>query len=210
MRKLFAAFGAVAAAACSVVGVRDAPEPPHAVVERLSETVEVRRYAPRVAAEARLGEGGGRNAAFGLLFDYISGANRPGEKIAMTAPVATDEGAGGEEIAMTAPVAEDRGPDGYAMRFFLPAAYQSASAAPQPTDPRVSLVEAPEQTVAVRRFSGLRDAETIAENRRALFAALEGSGWRPTGPAESWFYDPPWTLPQARRNEIAVPVSRED
>jgi hypothetical protein len=206
MRTLIAAIGVVATAACSVVGVRDTPEPEYDVVERLGEDVEIRRYAPRVAAEARMGAGGSRNAAFGLLFDYISGANRPAEKIAMTAPVATDE-AEGAEIAMTAPVAEDRR-DGYAMRFFLPRRYDSAAAAPQPTDSRVRLVEAPEQIIATLRFSGSRGAEHVAERRAALLRALEGSGWRPAGPAESWFYDPPWTLPPARRNEIAIPVER--
>jgi len=24
-----------------------------------------------------------------------------------------------------------------------------------------------------------------------------------------WFYDPPWTIPWARRNEVAVPVARD-
>ena len=210
MRKLLAVFGAVATAACSVVGVRDTPEPDYTVVEELGEAVEIRRYAPRVAAEARMGDDAGRNAAFGLLFDYISGANRPSEKIAMTAPVATEE-AGGTEIAMTAPVAEDRdAQDGYAMRFFLPRRYDSAASAPQPTDDRVWLVEAPEQTIATLRFSGSRDAEHVREKRAELLRALEGSGWRPAGAAESWFYDPPWTLPPARRNEIAIPVERAE
>jgi hypothetical protein len=35
---------------------------------------------------------------------------------------------------------------------------------------------------------------------------LAGSGWQPAGAAEAWFYDPPWTIPALRRNEIAVPV----
>jgi len=28
-----------------------------------------------------------------------------------------------------------------------------------------------------------------------------------TGPVVDWFYDPPWTLPWVRRNEVAVPVA---
>lgn len=28
----------------------------------------------------------------------------------------------------------------------------------------------------------------------------------PDGPPVAWFYDPPWTIPMLRRNEIAVPV----
>jgi hypothetical protein len=203
MRGLFAPFAALLSAACSVVGVSDTPEPEFTVVDRLGEAVEVRRYAPRVAVEARMPEGG-RNAAFGRLFDYISGANDGGGKIAMTTPVATDEGA---EIAMTAPVATDEaGPGGgYAMRFFLPKQYDAATA-PRPTDDRLRIVDYPEQTIAVIRFSGLRDESNIAEHRDRLLSALDGSDWRPTGPAESWFYDPPWTLPPMRRNEIAIPV----
>jgi hypothetical protein len=28
-----------------------------------------------------------------------------------------------------------------------------------------------------------------------------------TGPPTAWFFDPPWTLPFRRRNEIAIPVN---
>lgn len=199
MRSISTVFGAVLTAACSVVGVSDTPEPPYTVVDRLGEAAEVRRYGPRIAAEATV-PGGGRNAAFGLLFDYITGANEGGAKIAMTTPVATDEA--GETIAMTAPVAEG---EGFAMRFFLPESYTAATA-PRPKDPRVRIVALPAREVATLRFSGSRDADTLAGKRQALAALLDGSGWRAAGPAQSWFYDPPWTLPPMRRNEIAIPV----
>jgi hypothetical protein len=202
MRSFVSALGALVAGACSVVGVSDTPEPPHAVLERLGEAAEVRRYAPRVAAEATI-EGGGRNAAFGLLFDYITGANDGGAKIAMTTPVATEEA--GAKIAMTAPVAEG---DGFSMRFFLPEGY-TAETAPRPQDPRVRIVALPAEEVAVLRFSGARDAGALAEKRRALEALIAASDWEAAGPAQSWFYDPPWTLPPMRRNEIAIPVARE-
>lgn len=32
-------------------------------------------------------------------------------------------------------------------------------------------------------------------------------GFDAAGEPSAWFYDPPWTLPFCRRNEIAVPVS---
>jgi hypothetical protein len=201
MRGLFSALGAVVAGACSVVGVSDTPEPPHTIVERLGENAEVRRYAPRVAAEATV-PGGGRNAAFGLLFDYITGANDGGAKIAMTTPVATEEA--GERIAMTAPVAEG---EGFSMRFFLPEGY-TAETAPAPRDERVRIVALPAREIATLRFSGSRDAATLAEKRARLEALIAASDWRATGPAQSWFYDPPWTLPPMRRNEIAIPVER--
>jgi hypothetical protein len=208
MKRIAAILAALAAAGCSVAGVRTAAEPRYDVVATLGPDVEIRRYAPRVAVEARLTDAGGdpRSRAFGLLFDYIAGANDGGAKIAMTAPVATDEAAG-VRMAMTAPVAEPPAEGGFAMRFFLPDGY-AAGGAPRPSDPRLTLVALPEAEVAALRFSGLRSAAALEAAAQRLDAALAPSAWRPAGPPEAWFYDPPWTLPPLRRNEIAVPVVR--
>jgi hypothetical protein len=199
MRRAFAGLAALAAAGCSVVGLGEkTPEPSHVVLSALGPDTEIRRYAPQVAAVASMANG--ENAAFGLLFDYISGANDGGTKIAMSAPVAVSQK--GERIAMTAPVAVADGQ----MRFFLPPG-ATAETAPRPTDPRVRLEAVPERTIAVRRFSGLRTEGALARERAALMARLETSEWMTAGPVEGWFYDPPWTLPPFRRNEVAVPVA---
>ena len=195
---------------CSVIGIRSGYEqPPYTVLERIGDTVEVRRYDSRLAAEASVEAGSaeaGRNEAFRLLFNYISGANQGQSKVAMTAPV--EVGAEAEKIAMTVPVetaAADYGR--YTMRFFFPSAYTEATA-PEPTDPTVRIVKLPEVTVAVRRFSGSWDEEQLERRKAELLRALEESGWRPIGKPTSLFYDPPWTLPFLRRNEVAVPVAR--
>jgi len=39
-----------------------------------------------------------------------------------------------------------------------------------------------------------------------LARALEGSPWIAVGEPVALFYDPPWTLPFLRRNEVAVRV----
>ena len=109
---------------------------------------------------------------------------------------------------MTAPVETSHGAAGsYAMRFFLPAAY-SVENAPVPNDPRVEIVAVPPTTVAAIRFTGLAGDETTAERRRDLLASLDGSDWQAVGSPVSLFYDPPWTLPFLRRNEVAVEVTR--
>lgn len=189
-------------AGCSVFGDRRTPEPPHAVVELLAGDVEIRRYAPQVAVEAPMTDG--RNRAFGLLFDYIGGANDGGDRIAMTAPVAT--GGEGARIDMTAPVATSAADGAAVMRFFLPPDYDLGSA-PTPLDPRLRLVATPETHYAVARFPGLGSDYAVARARDRVDAALAASAWEAAGPAETWFYDPPWTLPPFRRNEAAVPVS---
>jgi hypothetical protein len=194
--------------ACSVFGVRSGTEQaPYTVVAHLDENTEVRRYPPQLVAETSVtapDESSARNKAFRALFDYISGANRSQTKVAMTAPVET--AAKAEKIAMTVPVetkAQATGP--YVMRFFLPAGY-TLETAPQPTNPDVRIFEVPGRTVAVLRFSGSRGSDNVARHQSELDTVLDGSGWRPAGEPFSMFYDPPWTIPFLRRNEVAVPV----
>jgi hypothetical protein len=93
------------------------------------------------------------------------------------------------------------------MRFFLPTSYTPASA-PEPTDPRVQIIELPSTTKAVLRFSGWSGDDSIEDNTGLLREALDGSDWTVAGDPTTLFYDPPWTLPFFRRNEIAIPVER--
>lgn len=211
---LLLAVGCVTLAGCSFFGIRSGTEQvSYTVVETIAPSVEIRSYGSRLAAETVMDaadEDDGRNAAFRVLFDYITGANRPQAEIAMTAPVETEARGGGDDaakIAMTAPVETNDAGDGrIAMRFFLPAAY-TAETAPAPTDPRVRIVEIPGQTIAVLRFTGARDEAHVADQRAHLLQALEDSAWRPVAEPVALFYDPPWTLPFLRRNEVAATVT---
>ncbi len=194
--------------ACSMFGVRSGTEQAsYTVVAELDGNAEVRRYPRQLVAETTVAapdERSGRSKAFRALFDYISGANRSQAKVAMTTPVET--AAGPEKIAMTVPVETKAQATGsYTMRFFLPAGY-TLETAPRPTDPDVRLFEVPERMVAALRFGGSRDAANVARHRSDLDMALDGSGWRAAGEPFSLFYDPPWTIPFLRRNEVAVPV----
>ncbi|MBB4284409.1 SOUL family heme-binding protein [Roseospira goensis] len=189
-------------------------QPTYEVVDTLDDATEVRRYAPRLAAEARLPGGDGtmaRGRAFRILFDYIAGANTGGRKIAMTTPVESGRRSG-QRIAMTTPVETAAGPGrgggGYAMRFFLPASF-TLETAPAPTDDRVALVEIPAATVAVRRFTGLRGTPMVDRQKAKLRQTLARAAdrWQAQGTPVAWFYDPPMTLPFLRRNEVAVTVA---
>ena len=198
--------------ACSVVGVRSGTEQArYDVVAQLADSVEVRRYAPRLAAETTVDgdELAARSTGFQRVAGYIFGANSRRASIAMTAPVAVAAAAparGGETIAMTAPVAQARAADGrWTIRFFLPAGLAAADA-PVPNDARVVLVPVPAETVAVLRYTGSTGADAVARARQRLRASLAASDWSAAGEPVSWFYDPPWTLPPLRRNEAAVPV----
>ena len=199
-------LGSLLLSACSAFGIRSGTEEPrHTTVERLGN-VEIRRYAPRLAAETTVpGDAyAARGEGFRRLAGYIFGGNQRRTRIDMTAPVAQSS-APGERIAMTAPVAQAQGEAGWIIRFFLPA---SLTDPPAPNDARVRIAPVPEETVAVLRFSGTASADTVADRTEALMTALSRSPWHPAGEPVAWFYDPPWTLPPLRRNEVAVPVAR--
>ena len=199
--------------ACSVVGVRSGTEQPrYDVVAPLADGVEIRRYAPRLAAETTVdgSEHDARSTGFRRVAGYIFGGNSGRARTAMTAPVAVAAAGQGERIAMTAPVAQARDPDGrWTIRFFLPAGLAEADA-PVPDDARVRVVAVPAETVGVLRYTGSISADAVTRARARLRDALAGSGWTASGEPVSWFYDPPWTLPPLRRNEAAIPVVRAE
>ena len=202
-------LGTLFVSACSVVGIRSGTEEPHYdVVERVGEA-ELRAYAPRLAAETVVAGSAeaARGEGFRRLAGYIFGGNAGGSRIAMTAPVAQADAGAGQRIEMTAPVAQaPAGAAGWSIRFFLPA---DIADPPAPRDARVRIVTVPGETVAVLRFSGIASEGAIADQRGRLLGLLAPSAWAPAGAPVTWFYDPPWTLPPLRRNEVAVPVVRK-
>lgn len=198
--------GQIVESALSIVGIRIGTEEPHYLRQPLTDDVEVRRYGPRIAAETSVdaGEDRARNIGFRRLANYIFGANHRDETISMTAPVAQQSGE--DEIAMTAPVAQSRGTDNrWTIRFFMPSKW-TMETLPKPTDSAVALVEVPGERVAVLRFAGDRSAAAVTTRTEQLIDVLRDNGVEVTGDPVAWFYDPPWTLPFRRRNEIAIPV----
>lgn len=191
---------------------------------------EIRKYPPCVAAEVTYDPKemkGDRDGGFTVLANYIgafgspqntkpekiamtapSGADEP-EKVAMTAPVITTGGtAEPETVAMTAPVitAGDDQADKVTMQFLLPSKYTKAEEAPRPMDERVVLREEGERKYGVVRFSGLTGDKVAREKAEGLKAVLEKDGYTVKGPFVLARYNPPWTLPPLRTNEVMIPV----
>ncbi len=183
-------------------------EPRFSIIEKLGKTdVEIRSYGTRLAADVivEANEEDARNKGFRLLADYIFGNNTKKTDIAMTAPVST-QAARSEEIAMTAPVSQAREQGNkWRVRFFMPSKY-TLETLPKPNNPAVQIVEVPGETMAVLVFSNSRSAARMAEKTTELLRVLQSSRWAPAGEPVTWLYDPPWTLPFFRRNEVAIPV----
>jgi hypothetical protein len=192
----------------STFGINTGTEQPkYEVIEMIGTSVEIRRYAPRIAAEATIDvtkSGNPRGEAFRIVAAYIFGANKGKKKIDMTSPVEIKTA--GEKIAMTAPVEVNKSEKRLAMRFFMPTQY-SREELPEPTDSRVRLVDIPSETAAVLRFTGSNDDAAVSARATELLKLLIGTNWKIEGTPTAFFYNPPWTIPFLRRNEIAVAVS---
>jgi hypothetical protein len=200
MSKLLYFLATFADSGLSVFGLRGVYEQPaYTVLQTIAPNVEVREYGPRMAVETPV-QDGNDGAAFERLFRYITGANTTGALISMTAPVAETP----RMIPMTVPVETSGNRD--MMRFFLPADVARAGA-PAPRDKLVQIVSLPSVTLGVIRYSGWPSAAAREDETRKLRAALAKAGKATTGAPIYFSYDPPFTIPALRRNEVALSVA---
>ncbi|XP_047962566.1 uncharacterized protein LOC125207319 [Salvia hispanica] len=186
-------------------------ETPKYEIIAAADYYEIRKYPPSVVAEvtydpAQLNSN--RDGGFMILAKYIGAVGNPQnskpEKIAMTAPVITKTAP--EKIAMTAPVVSKGEGDLVTMGFILPSKYVKAEEAPQPVDERVVIREEGEKKYGVVKFSGVASEEAVAERVKGLRACLERDGYKVIGDFVLARYNPPWTLPPFRTNEVMIPV----
>jgi len=167
---------------------------PYEVKGKIGE-IEFRHYPELVLATVDTAED---NAGFNLLFAYISGSNKPREKIPMTAPVITSQ-----KIPMTAPVVSDAG----SMSFVMPAGTKREET-PDPLDSRVRIVTLPKREVAVIHFTGYAPPEDVDAVTLRLQDGLKKTGIETVGQPFLMRYDTPWMPGFLRRNEVGIEIKR--
>eukprot|EP00586_Coscinodiscus_wailesii_P009692 CAMPEP_0172509862 /NCGR_PEP_ID=MMETSP1066-20121228/224025_1 /TAXON_ID=671091 /ORGANISM="Coscinodiscus wailesii, Strain CCMP2513" /LENGTH=248 /DNA_ID=CAMNT_0013288569 /DNA_START=84 /DNA_END=830 /DNA_ORIENTATION=+ len=170
---------------------------------------------------------------FMALAGYIGVMGKPQneglESIAMTAPVvmtsedktkSSDSGNEGVPIAMTAPVVMTDGERASTdmkmskMQFILPVEYDDVSKIPKPTNPNVVVKELSGAVGAVHRFTGSFNQEHNTQKLTELLKQLNEDGVKineeeAAKKCEFWGFNPPWTIPFLRRNEIWVELTQE-
>ena len=156
-------------------------EPSYVVLRTLEKAVEIREYDPQIRATSQMGQ---ENRSFGVLSEYIFGNNDHNEQIGMTAPVVTHR---------------DK------MSFIMPKRYNLESL-PKPLNAQIEIDQVQRSIVAVIRFSGFTSPKKMDEEAEKLLMALEGNEIMTKGEPFLMRYNPPWTLPFLRRNEVAVEV----
>ena len=194
-------------------------ETPKYEVIQSTNDYEVRRYPPSVIAQVTYDPsqfGGDKDGGFTLLANYIGALGNPQntkpEKIAMTAPVITKTPeSSSEKIAMTAPVVTKSGGGEeekkvVTMEFLLPAKYRRAEEAPEPVDKRVVIREEGERKYGAVRFGGVASERVVDEKVDKLKKDLERDGFKVIGEFLLARYNPPWTLPPFRTNEVLIPI----
>jgi hypothetical protein len=178
-------------------------EPSYRVVVQL-EPFEIRQYPPMIVAQVEvpgdLSEAS--SAGFRLIANYIFGNNisvRDGglttaepapEKIAMTVPVIA-EGKGGQKT--------------WLIQFVMPKQY-TMDTLPKPNNPQVKLLPMGPQKLAVIRFTGFISDDKVQEKTAELMAWIKSRNEIALGNPRLARYNPPWSIPWMRRNEILIPI----
>jgi len=162
------------------------------VVEK-KDGFELRRYSPHVVAEVEMHGSFERagNAAFGPLVSYISGRNRTGTKIAMTAPVVQET---------------TTNPKTHLVSFVMPNG-STLEDLPIPANERVTVHEVPEQLNAVATFSGRWTESSYQRHVTSLRRDVALAGLTVVGAPRYARFDPPWKPWPLRRNEVVLPVA---
>jgi hypothetical protein len=190
-----------------IMGAIDAmaiEEAKYEVIKR-DNNFEIRDYETHILAETVV-EGNLEDAgseAFKRLFRYISGDNRSGDKVAMTAPVSQQPT--GEKIKMTAPVGQQRLGKSWAVSFMMPGSY-TLETLPEPEDPKVTLRQVPARRMAAVRYSGFWSEKGYLRYKAELESWIDRMGLTIVGDPIWARYNPPFTPWFLRRNEILMPV----
>ena len=169
---------------------------------------EIREYSPRIIAQVSVSGNfnDSSSAGFKSLADYIFGnnvINDKSQKIAMTAPVVAEPTS--EKITMTAPVLAEGKNSEWLISFVMPKEY-SMESLPKPNNSAVVLIELPREKYAVVVFSGLVRESSYNEKATLLNEFVKIQGLSSVGSLMIARYNPPWTLPFFRRNELMVKV----
>ncbi|MFV1921133.1 MAG: SOUL family heme-binding protein [Methylotenera sp.] len=181
-------------------------EPKYNLIQQ-SGDVELREYAPKIIAETVVSGDldDASSKGFKRIADYIFGNNTAPtgskEKIAMTAPVTME--AQSEKIGMTTPVTMQKTEGMWRMHFVMPSQY-TMETLPKPNNPAVTLRQLPSKRYAVIRFSWFAGEEKVVKKTSELLAWMKHNNITPKGSPELARYNPPWTPPFLRRNEVMI------
>ena len=173
------------------------------------DNLEIREYAPKILAQVSvLGDfNEATSKGFKLLADFIFGNNISidgSSKIDMTAPVVVEPVS--EIINMTAPVITEGINNEWVVSFVMPKEY-SLSTLPKPNNKNITITRLPAEKYAVIVFSGLVRESSYDKQAKILYNFIKNKNLTTIGALQIARYNPPWTLPFFRRNELMIRIN---
>jgi hypothetical protein len=178
-------------------------EPKYEIIQ-IDGAFEIRKYTSMLVAET-FTDGDmdeASNKGFRLIADFIFGNNQAvdsntNSKIAMTAPV-TVEYQNSESNMQSAKK--------WRIHFVMPSQFTIANI-PKPKSDAISLREVPSKFYLVHSYSGFNTIARVQSKTDETMQWAQRKSLKVIGTPQLSRYDPPWTLPMFRRNEIMVEIN---
>lgn len=192
----------------SIIFPAMATEEPEFTLISQENSIEIREYQPKIIARVEV-EGEFDDAsskAFKILADYIFGnnlLNGESQKISMTAPVEMTPLA--EDILMTSAIMSSEVNHKWQVNFIMPKEY-TVDTLPQPNNDQIEIIKIPKEKYAVIVFSGLVRHSSYSEKAQLLNDFIMANNLTQLEAIKIARYNPPWTLPFFRRNELMVKI----
>ena len=217
----------------TVFGKESVKEPPFDIIlqrKDVKTSYELRKYGERFAASVEYSNTDETGTPFRTLARYIGVFGTPENEgttsIAMTAPVVMENDNGSnnkpESIAMTAPVVMENSSSGGGanggmkkMMFMLPEEYNDMSKIPKPSNPAVHIEHIPSEIGVVHRYNGNFNSKINRAVAQELGEQLLSDGVPGLTQEyvmanfQFWGYNPPFTIPYFKRNEIWLKLNDE-
>jgi hypothetical protein len=170
---------------------------------------EIREYASKIIAQVKIfGDfDDASSKGFKILADFIFGNNTSTDgnsKIEMTAPVEMEPLT--QKINMTKPVLAEGSDNNWIVSFIMPNEF-TLETLPKPNNKSIKILSLPKEKYAVIVFSGLVSESSYLEKEKLLNQFIKEKKLKSSGEIKIARYNPPWTLPFFRRNELMLKVN---
>jgi len=170
---------------------------------------EIREYASKIIAQVEIfGDfDDASSKGFKILADFIFGNNTSTDgnsKIEMTAPVEMEPLT--QKINMTKPVLAEGSDNNWIVSFIMPNEF-TLETLPKPNNKSIKILSLPKEKYAVIVFSGLVSESSYLEKEKLLNQFIKEKKLKSSGEIKIARYNPPWTLPFFRRNELMLKVN---
>ena len=173
-------------------------EQPNYNLIKKTKNIEIRHYKKLLYAETTVT--GPReesiSTGFRIIADYIFGNNRLSES-----------NNNSSKIAMTSPVIQERiSNSNWKVKFIMPQSF-TVQNLPLPNNEKIEIAEGRDEYYIAIRFSGSSSQKNLDKNHKILLDHISVNDIETSGSTIYAFYNPPWTLPIFRRNEILYKIS---